>query len=174
MIQLVLRTPDHDLVTMLHEMEHHLAEVHDLRHAADERIQYDRLRRQFRSGEVKQQRLLMPDVRDSQCPLKAFRHDAAQRLFALARDLGTSYTARGAVLGAWQLVYIAAAQSLQPASADPSPPPLPAARAVPAPSSRVVTAAPDATGWRDGGRVTGRGRLSRARDLQHRSTGEDP
>ena len=31
------------------------------------------------------QRLLMPDVSDSQCPLKAFRQDAAQRLFALQR-----------------------------------------------------------------------------------------
>jgi DNA mismatch repair protein MutL len=30
-------------------------------HAADERIQYDRLRRQFQSGEVKQQRLLIPE-----------------------------------------------------------------------------------------------------------------
>jgi len=31
------------------------------------------------------QRLLMPDVADSQCPLKAFRRDAAQRLFGLQR-----------------------------------------------------------------------------------------
>jgi dolichyl-phosphate beta-glucosyltransferase len=31
------------------------------------------------------QRLLMPDVSDSQCPLKAFRRDAARRLFGLQR-----------------------------------------------------------------------------------------
>jgi glycosyltransferase involved in cell wall biosynthesis len=31
------------------------------------------------------QRLVTPDVSDSQCPLKAFRHDAAQRLFRLQR-----------------------------------------------------------------------------------------
>jgi dolichyl-phosphate beta-glucosyltransferase len=31
------------------------------------------------------QHLLMPDVSDSQCPLKAFRYDAAQRLFRLQR-----------------------------------------------------------------------------------------
>ncbi len=31
------------------------------------------------------QRLLMPDVSDSQCPLKAFQHAAAQRLFRLQR-----------------------------------------------------------------------------------------
>jgi dolichyl-phosphate beta-glucosyltransferase len=31
------------------------------------------------------QHLLMPDVSDSQCPLKAFRYDAAQRLFHLQR-----------------------------------------------------------------------------------------
>jgi dolichyl-phosphate beta-glucosyltransferase len=30
-------------------------------------------------------RLLLPDIRDSQCPLKAFRREAAQRLFALQR-----------------------------------------------------------------------------------------
>ena len=30
-------------------------------------------------------RLLMPDIRDSQCPLKAFRREAAHRLFSLQR-----------------------------------------------------------------------------------------
>lgn len=32
-----------------------------------------------------QRSLLLPDVQDSQCPLKAFRHGAAQRLFRLQR-----------------------------------------------------------------------------------------
>jgi hypothetical protein len=30
-----------------------------------------------------QRRILLPDIEDSQCPLKAFRHSAAQRIFRL-------------------------------------------------------------------------------------------
>jgi len=84
-----LATPPEDLTRLVQSLERGADVAVGVRNQADGSDMRDRrglLRRLAGQGYAfVAQRLLMPDVHDSQCPLKAFRREAAQRLFSLQR-----------------------------------------------------------------------------------------